>query len=375
MIETILWALLLGYLMVACIFIYRARTLAGKWIFAVLFFAPVTPWTMGHIVFWKSCAALPDDQVFERVTDVDGVLFSSNLGLDSGWIQWLVEKGGYQYAEYRAGKGYKRSYWAGPGIGIGADIRRTPQSVSNTRYEIERRVSTMTSSILRNDFVAKDRLTGKELGRKTLFFMSAGPLSRYLYWKLANNMDGGGYVCPSAKTNDDLLRFFPERVLIPAERGPKSIRDLIGLYTDALRPIYGTSIRRVSLKQDPKYAIEFREAAFGKYVMLTEAATIDNQRRDRIVDIFMLPSIKDEHERTAILDCEYKDTAVRKRNYNFDTFIFGLMGASNVNQDVAPMPNYAWRVDLVQKSFYDVSTQSIVCNLSRQSDSTEMKNQ
>ncbi len=373
MIETILWTLLLGYLVVACIFIYRARTLAGKWIFAVLFFAPVAPWAVGHIVFWKSCAALPDDQVFERVTDVDGVLFSSNLGLDSGWIHWLVEKGGYQYAEYRAGKGYERSYWAGPGIGIGTDIRRTPQSVSNTRYEIERRVSTMTSSILRNDFVAKDRLTGKELGRKTLFFMSAGPLSRYLYWKLANNMDGGGYVCPSAKTNDDLLRFFPERVLVPAERGPKNIRDLIDQYTDNLKPIYGVSIYRVLLKQDPQYSVEIREAAFGKYVMLTELVNTNNLHRNKIIDIFMLPSIKSKDEHLTILDCKYKDTAVRNPNYKYDTFIFGLMETSDGDQDFTPIPYYASRVDLAQKSFYEVNTQSITCNLSTQSDPSQIK--
>lgn len=326
------------------------------------------------MVFWKTCATLEDTHIYDRVTDVDGVLFSTNLGLDSRWIHWLVEQGGYQYAEYKTGQGFQRSYWAGPGIGVGADIRGTSLSVSNARYEIERRVTTLTSSILRNDFIAKDRLTGKELGRKTLLFMSAGPLSRYLYWKLANNMDGGGYVCPSVKTDDELLRFFPEQVLLPAERGPKSIRDLIGQHTDALRPIDGTSIYRVLLKQDPKYAVEFREAAFGKYVMLTELVNTNDKYRNKIIDIFMLPFIKSKNAHLEILDCKYKETAVRNPNYKYDTFIFGLMEASDVNQDLTPIPYYASRVDLAQKSFYEVNTQSITCNLSAQSDPSHVKN-
>lgn len=216
MIDTTLWILIFLYVIVAGIIVARQRGRSAKIILAFLFSVPAMPFIYRNVIFQIDCQQMVEEQVLDRRSNVDGLLVSYNWGIDTQWVNWLVEKGGYAYAEYKSGNEFERNYWHVNGPFV--SVSRTSVPTSTARYEIQVIKSQPQSFIVKNEFVAIDRTTNKILGRKVLLFMQAGWISRYLNWKITNDMDRGGLTCPRISSLDDLLGFFPTKVLVPSAR-------------------------------------------------------------------------------------------------------------------------------------------------------------
>jgi hypothetical protein len=218
MIEFFLWALLAGYAYGAYRVVRRIKDTVSRSVIAALFILPVAPWAYSQVAFQVRCHQSATEIVRRPVPDVDGVLFSTNWGLEAAWIHWLVDKGGYNYAEYQRGNKVEHIYWTSHPLVPWEMSKSMSQSKPTAQYEIYREVTLADLFIYQNDFIARNRTTGEEFGRKTVLFLEAGVLSRLLYWIVAIDMDAGGYTCPRIRTSDDLLKFFPERVFLPKPR-------------------------------------------------------------------------------------------------------------------------------------------------------------
>ncbi|MCI4441713.1 hypothetical protein, partial [Tibeticola sp.] len=116
--------------------------------------------------------------MLDRRSNVDGVLISYNWGMDTRWVYWLVQDGGYKFAEYQTGNEFERNYWD--------TSLRVTQRMSSPRpaaqYEIKVLKSQPRNFIIKNELVAIDRTTDQILGRKVVLFMYAGWISRFLNW-------------------------------------------------------------------------------------------------------------------------------------------------------------------------------------------------
>lgn len=214
MIDAVLWAFVLAYLLTAIFVVRRMHSRANKVIALVLFFLPAMPLTYRQVLFRIDCLSMTEETVVDRRQNVDGVLISYNWGMDTEWVYWLVQNGGYKFAEYKTGNEFERNYWDARF----RDTRRMSSSNSAAQYEIKVLKSTPRNFTVKNELVAIDRKTNQVLGRKVVLFLQAGWISRFLNWKLTNDMDRGGQTCPRIHSTDDLLRFFPSNVLLPAPR-------------------------------------------------------------------------------------------------------------------------------------------------------------
>jgi len=214
MIEFLIWLIFAGYLLCGYVAVRRTRGIIDRTIVGALLFLPVVGWAGSHVVFRLKCHELAFETLRRTVKDVDGILFSSNWGTDTSWITWLVKEGGYEYADYPTRDTYERIYWEKRYF----RTRRMSVADSPARYEIHRSVTTLYFVIHRNDFIARDRSSGEELGRKTVLFMPAGPVSQVLYFIFTIRQDAGGYSCPAIRQTEDLFRFFPGTVLLPKPR-------------------------------------------------------------------------------------------------------------------------------------------------------------
>ena len=214
MIDSLLWVFILAYLLTAFVVVKRLRGRTPRAVALILFLLPTTPLLYKHALFRIDCQSMAEEQVLDRRSNVDGVLISYNWGMDTQWVYWLVQNGGYTFAEYKTGNEFERNYWDTKL----RDTRRMSSPSPAAQYEIKVLKSQPRDFIIKNEFVAVDRMTNQVLGRKVVLFMQAGWISRFLNWKLTNDMDRGGLTCPTIRTTDDLLRFFPTNVLFPAPR-------------------------------------------------------------------------------------------------------------------------------------------------------------
>lgn len=212
MIEATLWGLIAVYVATAIYVVRRRKKLVSKLSVAVLFLLPMLPTLYKQVVFRAACVFATTEEVFEPAFNVDSVIFKGSFNTE--WVHYLAETGGYSVVEYARRFGsrveYEQNYW-NPSL---ISVRRRSSDTSTSRYQIERVLSRRHGFILENKLVASDLQSGRILGQKTILFLSAGGLSRYLHWKLENNMDAGGYTCPRITSTGKLLDFFPTKVLV-----------------------------------------------------------------------------------------------------------------------------------------------------------------
>lgn len=214
MIDSVLYIAILIYLAFVFTLVKRLKGNGARAIVLLLLIWPAIPFFYKNIVFRIDCQRMVEETVSERKTNIDGVLVSYNLGMDADWMYWLVNNGGYNYADIKSGKEFDHTYWS-------SDFKVTQQTTSPktaARYEIKILKSMPRPFLIKNEFIAVDRTTNKELGKKVVLFMQAGSISRFLNWKMTNDMDRGGLTCPTIRSTNDLLGFFPRNVLIPSPR-------------------------------------------------------------------------------------------------------------------------------------------------------------
>lgn len=214
MVDNLIWGFIFIYLVIGFFLTKRLKGRTAKAIAVIVFLLPMTPLLYKHIFFRINCYRVVEEQVFDPRSSVNGLLISYNWGMDTRWVSWLVDSGGYQFAEYKTGNEFERKYWNNEF----RMLRRMSSPTTSAKYEIKILQSSIGSEIVKNELIAIDRETNRILGRKVVLFLQAGWISRYLNWKLTNDMDRGGISCPRIGSIGDLLQFFPSKVLIPEKR-------------------------------------------------------------------------------------------------------------------------------------------------------------
>lgn len=160
-------------------------------------------------VFQIACNETAAEKVFERRSDVEGLLIGDAPAWDSSWTTWLVAKGGYQYVDRaRANslgviRDYERIFWRSH---IG-DIGGMTVATTPAKYAIRVERTFPRDFIARWSFEALDRTTNQVLARKVVLFLQAWGFDRS---------------CPSIRSSGeagaDLFEFFAKRVLLPKDR-------------------------------------------------------------------------------------------------------------------------------------------------------------
>jgi len=210
MIDVFILTLLIIYIAVAIIVVRRIKKRALKYIIAAIFIAPVLPSIYQIVSFKITCLSLESENIYASVNNVDSVIFLG--GVNTKWVHYLAKTGGYSVVEYPQKHGKKITYEQNYQSKYG--VRRRESETSDSLYQIEKVVTRLEGGITETNFVASEVQSGKILGKKTFLSLRSSGLSRYLNWKLRNNINGGDYMCPNVSSLGEMFDFFTKKILI-----------------------------------------------------------------------------------------------------------------------------------------------------------------
>jgi hypothetical protein len=135
---------------------------------------------------------------------------------------------------------------------------------------------------------------------------------------------------------------------------PQNPMTLVGQYTDTFPLTFRIGAFRLPLKQNRRYAIQYRKTNSNQYVFLCEVVQADKSRRDIVVAVLQLPAARRQSEIIEFAYCRLEKS--KKAN---DDLIFGIIDQSEARSTY--VPERAWRVDLAQLRFEELPGPTVRC--------------